>query len=130
MIIGDLITKKEDCIGIDVDKVYKRYYEIMKNLIESQLFNIVPHPDSIKCFGYNPSFDLTETYFEIADLINHYNMSAEHNSGLYYRFGHSDLGMNKTMYHIFKNKNVHICTASDAHKSKDTGKYIKELCEI
>lgn len=122
--------KKEHWVTIDVDRVYKRYYEIMKNLIKSQLFNIVAHPDSIKCFGYNPSFDLTETYFEIADLVNKYNMSAEHNSGLYYRYGHEELGLNRKMHDIFKSKNVHICTASDAHKPEDTGKYIRELNQI
>lgn len=122
--------KKEHWVGIDVDKAYKRYYEITENLIKSQLFNIVAHPDSIKCFGYNPSFDLVETYSKIADLLNKYNVSAEQNSGLYYRYEHGDLGMNKTMYYIFKSKNVHICTASDAHKPEDIGKCIKELHEI
>jgi histidinol-phosphatase (PHP family) len=121
---------KEHWDKIDVDKVYKRYYEIMKSLIKSQLFNIVAHPDSIKCFGYNPSYDLTETYFEIADLLNKYNVSAEQNSGLYYRYGHKDLGMNRKMYDIFKSKNIHIYTASDAHKPEDTGKYIRELDDI
>jgi hypothetical protein len=29
------------------------------------------------------------------------------------------------MYNIFKNKGVNICTASDAHKPEDTGKYLK-----
>lgn len=116
--------KKEFWEGKDVNKLYKRYYEIMKNLIKSGLFNTVAHPDSIKCFEYYPSYDLTQTYEEIADLLNKYNMYAEQSAGLYLNYGHQELGMNKKMYEIFKKKNVKIYTASDAHRPEDVGKYI------
>lgn len=122
--------KKEHWFDIDVNKAYIRYYKIMKNLIKSKLFNIVAHPDSVKCFGYHPSYDLEQTYYEIADLLNNYNVIAEQNSGLYYRYNHEDLGMNRKMYDIFKSKNVCLCTGSDAHRPEDTGKYIKELNEV
>lgn len=122
--------KKKDWSGIDVDRAYGRYYGIMKNLVKSDLFDTVAHPDSIKCFGYNASFDLRETYREIADLLNEFGMSAEQNSGLHYRYGHEDLGMNEAMYGVFKERKVRICTASDAHKPEDTGKYIKELLSL
>lgn len=121
--------KKEHWNTVDVDKAYKRYYEIMKSLIRSQLFNIVAHPDSIKCFGFNPSSSLNHIYIEIAELLKEHNVGAEQNSGLHYRFGHMDLGMNKEMYDIFKSKNVQIYTASDAHYPEDTGRFIYELNE-
>lgn len=118
--------KKEFWEGKDVDKLYKRYYEIMKSLIKSRLFNTVAHPDSIKCFGHYPSFDLTETYIEIADLLNKYDMYAEQSGGLYLNYGYHEFGMNSKMYNIFKKKNVKKYTASDAHRPEDTGRYIKE----
>ena len=99
----------------------------MKRLIKSNLFNTVAHPDSIKCFGKHPSFDLKETYMEIANLLNEYNMYAEQSAGLHLNYGCTELGMNKEMYEIFKRKNVKIHTASDAHRPEDVGKYIKEL---
>lgn len=119
--------KKEFWEGKDVDQLYKRYYEIMKSLIKSGLFNTVAHPDSIKCFGYYPSFDLTQTYVEIADLLNRYNMYAEKSAGLYLNYGYKELGMNKKMYDIFKREDVKMYTASDAHRPEDVGKYIREL---
>ncbi|WP_242945597.1 PHP domain-containing protein [Caloranaerobacter azorensis] len=122
--------KKEFWEGKCVDRVYKRYYEIMKSLIKSGLFDILAHPDSIKCFGYYPSFDLEETYIEIADLLNQYDMYAEQSGGLYLNYGHKELGMNSKLYNIFKKKNVKIITTSDAHRPEDTGKYIKELSEL
>lgn len=45
--------KKEFWEGKDTDKLYARYYEIMESLIKAKLFNIVAHPDSIKCFGHH-----------------------------------------------------------------------------
>ena len=119
--------KKEYWEGKDIDKIYFRYYEIMKSLITSGLFNIVAHPDSIKCFGYYPSFDLTRIYFEIADLLIKNNMYAEHSAGLYLNYGYPSLGMNQIMYDVFMRKNVKIITASDAHRPEDTGKYIEEM---
>lgn len=122
--------KAEFWEGKDVDKEYIRYYEIMKNLIKSKLFTAVAHPDSIKCFGYHPSFDLSKTYYEIADLLNEYNMFAEQSGGLYLNYGNNELGMNNKMLDIFKSKGVKLYTASDAHKPEDVGKNIKELEEI
>lgn len=114
----------------DVDKLYKRYYEIMKDLIKSGLFNTVAHPDSIKCFGYYPSFDLTEIYSEIADMLNEYDMNAEQSAGLCLNYEYHELGMNRKMYDIFRQKNIRMYTASDAHRPEDTGKYIKDLNEM
>lgn len=118
---------KELWEGKDIDTLYYKYYEIMKNLIKSQLFDSLAHPDSIKCFGHYPSFDLTETYYDIADLLNKHNMSTEQSAGLYINYGHKELGMNKTLLNIFKDKNVKLNTVSDAHRPEDVGRYIKEL---
>lgn len=119
--------KKEFWEGKDIDKLYIRYYEIMKSLIKSDLFNIVAHPDSIKCFGYYPSFDLTRIYSEIADLLNEYNMYAEQSAGLYLNYGYPSLGMNQIMHDVFIRKEVKLITASDAHRPEDAGKYIEEM---
>lgn len=122
--------KKEFWKNKDVDKLYKRYYEIMKDLIKSGLFNTVAHPDAIKCFDYYPSFDLTEIYSEIADMLNEYDMNAEQSAGLFLNYGYHELGMNRKMYDIFRQKNVQMYPASDAHRPEDTGKYIRDLNEM
>ncbi|MDF2988925.1 MAG: histidinol phosphate phosphatase HisJ family [Eubacterium sp.] len=119
--------KEEFWKGKDIDKTYLRYYELMKSLIKSGLFNNLAHPDSIKCFGHLPNVDLTETYEEIACLLNQYDMYAEQSGGLYLNYGFPELGMNQKMLSIFKNKNVKLLTASDAHRPEDTGKFIKEM---
>jgi histidinol-phosphatase (PHP family) len=120
--------KKDLWNNINVDRTYRRYYEIMAKLIESDLFTGVAHPDSIKAFGHKPSYDLTNIYSEIADLLIQYEVYAEQSGGLHLNYSKEcEYGMNAQMLRIFKSKGVKIQTASDAHCPEDVGANIKEL---
>ncbi|MBA1334470.1 MAG: hypothetical protein HPY66_2319 [Firmicutes bacterium] len=110
----------------DVDGAYRRYYEIMKDLIRSGMFTNLAHPDSIKCFDYYAGYDLTETYREIAELLVSRNMSAEFNLGLYLNYNHGEFGLNSRMLRAFKERGVRMLTATDAHRPEDAGLYIKD----
>jgi len=110
--------KPEFWDGVNVEEAYKRYYEIMKYLIETGLFDGLAHPDSIKCFHRYSSYDLASIYTEIATLLNKKNMFVEQSGGLALNYGYPELGMNRTMLKVFKNNGVKILTASDAHKPR------------
>lgn len=113
---------------VNVDEKYKRYYNIMCELCDSGLFSGLAHPDSIKCFNYLPSCDLTETYHKLACATNRNNMYAENSGGLRLNYDPDlELGLNQKLLRIFKENNVNILTASDAHKQSDTGANILEL---
>jgi len=113
--------------NINVNAAYTRYYELMIDLVNSGLFSNLAHPDSIKCFGNTTNLDLTETYKQLADALNRQNMTAEQNDGLHLNYGHREMGMNASMLHIFKENNVRIVFASDAHKPEDVGKNIGRM---
>lgn len=98
----------------DKDMMYKRYYEIMEDLIKSQIFTSLAHPDSIKLFNIYPQYDLIPTYEKIAKLLYQYNVATENNTGLW-RYNFSYPGINKQLYTILKDNNVRIYKASDAH---------------
>jgi len=120
--------QKELWEGKNVEEVYKRYYEIMFELCESGLFGGLAHPDSIKCFGYEPDMDLTEYYEKLAKLLNKHGMYAENSGGLRLNYSPDlELGMNPQLLTVLKKNNVRIETASDAHKQSDVGANIKEL---
>ena len=57
-------------------------------------------------------------------------MYAEQSGGLTLNYGFEELGMNKTLLNVFKNKNVDIRFASDAHKPEDVGANILEMQAI
>jgi len=112
----------------DVNKAYRRYYEIMCDLCESELFTGVAHPDSIKCFGYFPSCDMTNIYNELALLLCKHGMYAENSGGLRLNYSPDlELGLNKHLLDVFKQNDVTIFTASDAHKCSDIGANIMNL---
>ena len=111
--------KAEFWNDIDTEQIYRKYYSLMLCLVKSGLFSGVAHPDSIKCFHHYPVNDLTATYSLLADELNSHGMYAEQSGGLALNYGFEELGMNKTMLNIFKNKNVNIRFASDAHKPED-----------
>lgn len=114
--------------GKDVDSLYRRYYQIMEQLIQSHLFTGVAHPDSIKCFCHLPGFDLTGTYERLARLLNQNGMYAEQSGGLHLNYGgRNELGMNEKMRTAFLQNGVQIRTASDAHRPEHVGANIKEL---
>ena len=121
-------NQKEIRNRMDVNKTYRRYYEIMCELCESGLFTGLAHPDSIKCFGYSPSIDMTETYNELAMLLCKHGMYAENSGGLRLNYSSNlELGLSKLLLYIFKQSDVPIFTASDAHKQSDVGANIREL---
>ncbi|HEX3043754.1 MAG TPA: histidinol phosphate phosphatase, partial [Bacillota bacterium] len=88
------------------------------------------HPDSIKCFGHYPAYDLTETYLNLAEALNKAGMYAEQSGGLALNYGFTELGLNPKMLKVFQGNGVRLFPASDAHRSAHTGANIKELQEI
>ncbi len=123
--------KKELWDNVDLHHTYLRYYKIMQNLIKSGLFTGLAHPDSIKCFGHQAPFDLSDIYDNIADLLMEYQMYAEQSGGLHLNYSREcELGMNAKMKRIFLEKGVHILTASDAHRPEDVGANIADLARL
>lgn len=110
-----------------VNDIYRRYYEIMFDLIKSDLFDQLAHPDTIKMFNYYPTYDLTDTYNKLAELLNEHDMKVENNVGCYYRYHHKDMGLSDELLKIFKQHNCKMITVSDAHLPKDVGSYIKDI---
>jgi histidinol-phosphatase (PHP family) len=120
--------QKELWKTVDIDKAYKRYYDIMCELCDSGLFGGLAHPDSIKCFGHQPSCDLAGAYHKLAQALNRNKMYAENSGGLRLNYnGNLELGLNREMLQAFKENKVTLLTASDAHKQSDVGANIKEL---
>ena len=113
----------------DVDDIYKRYYELVFDLVKSDLFTQLAHPDTIKMFNYYPKYDLTETYHQLAKLLIEHNVIAENNTGCHYRYNHRDIGLSDELLKIFKEHNVKLITASDAHHPEHVGTNIIDIYE-
>lgn len=115
---------------IDINDLYLRYYDLMINLCDTGLFHSLAHPDSIKCFGFYPSIDLSMSYNELSKSLKAHHMKAEFSCGLKINYQHSELGLNKELLNAFLSEKVELVTASDAHRPEDVGLYIDEADKI
>ena len=120
--------KAEHWAGLDVDKIYRRYFEDSISLAKSRIFDGIGHPDAIKLFGHKPSYSLSDYYESLAKELSKSNMYADQNSGAARRCPETaSLGMNEELLRILKKNNVKIITSSDAHCPEDVGYKIREL---
>ena len=120
--------KAEHWEGVDVDRVYERYFESSVSLADSGLFDGIGHPDAIKLFGHRPSYPLTEHYERLAGALAESGMYADQNSGVFRRCSDTaQPGMDSELIRILKEHGVHIITSSDAHCPEDVGYMIREL---
>lgn len=122
----DLEAKLWD--GLDVDRIYHRYFEETVSLAESRIFDGIGHPDAIKLFGHKPSYTLTDHYEALAQALYRSNMYADQNSGIARRCPDTTaLGMENELLRILKKHQVNIVTSSDAHRPEDVGNRIADL---
>lgn len=123
--------KSEHWVGVDVDKVYRRYFETSIELAKSGIYDGIAHPDCIKLFGFRPSYSLHNYYEELAKSLAKSDMYAEQNGGAYRRCPEcTELGMNEGLIMALKSHGVRIQTASDAHSPEDVGTDIYKLEKI
>ena len=105
---------EKDWEGKNVDHLYRRFFELEEQLVDSRLFDHLAHPDAIKKYGHIPSFSLLPYYESIAKKLKEVNMSTENSSG-FDRYGLTNIGLNEDFYKALKKHNVKIYRASDAH---------------
>lgn len=120
--------KAEHWEGLDVDRIYNRYFETSVSLAESGLFDGIGHPDAIKLFGHKPSYSLSEHYEMLAEALSENSMYADQNSGVFRRCSDTaTLGIDRELINTLKRHGVPIITSSDAHCPEDVGALITEL---
>jgi histidinol-phosphatase (PHP family) len=106
----------------DATSIYKDYFSNVKKAIQNGLFTQIGHPDVIKMYQYDPGYDLTSEYMELADLAKQYGVAMEDNTGAHYRYHHPQTGLDPKFRQILQEKGVTILTASDAHYPEHVAK--------
>lgn len=115
--------RKYQWLGKDINHIYKRYFELENSLVESGVFDIIAHPDLIRCHSLYPDYDLRDTYKNLCESIKSHDMMLEMNTS-------KSLGVNSEFFEIAKNTGVAFSTGSDAHRVEDVGKNIAEVTEF
>ncbi len=104
----------------DIDKIYQDYFDAIKAMAKSNLFQIVGHLDLIKVFNFKPKKDIRLIAKDAIKAIKKANMSVEINSaGL--RKPVKELYPGKELLELVYENNIDITFGSDAHKIEQIG---------
>lgn len=107
--------------GKDKDEVYESYYQIMKKLVKSGIFDIVGHFDMIKKFGHRPNKNFDELIREVLKLVKDNGMCLEINtSGLRQKV--REIYPSVEILKVAKEYKIPLTLGSDAHNPNDVGR--------
>ena len=115
--------RKYQWLGKDVNKIYKRYYEMSQTLVESGIFDIIAHPDLITCHSLYPTVDMAPYYTTLCKSAVKNNVMIEMNTS-------KGNGINEQFLQIAKECGVSFSTGSDAHKPENVGKGILTVSNL
>jgi len=105
---------------LDLDQLYRRYFELVRQAARSRLFDIMAHPDLIKKFGFGAGFDLRDLYDETAGTFAEAGVCVEVNTaGL--RVPAGEIYPSEEFLRACRKHGVPVTTGSDAHLPGQVG---------
>jgi histidinol-phosphatase (PHP family) len=110
----------------DIDVIWQKYFDAVKEMAESKLFDIVGHLDLIKVFKFMPNKDINliakEALLAIkkADMVLELNMSG-------FRKPIAEPYPSLSLLKVAFNLGIPITFGSDAHKPEQVGLFSKEI---
>lgn len=104
----------------DVNKVYRQYFQLLRQSASCQLFDILAHVDLVKKFDFHPTEDMTSEIEENAKVFKKSGVVIEINSsGL--RKPAKEIYPSLSHLKIYAKHHVPIIFGSDAHKPSQVG---------
>jgi len=99
----------------DIDKIWEEYFEAIKNMAKSRLFNIVGHIDLIKVFKFMPKKDIRLIVKDAIKEIKKSGMAVEINFAGY-RKPIQEQYPSRNILELCYESNIPITFGSDAHQ--------------
>jgi len=104
----------------DIDKIWQDYFDLIRDMAKSKLFDIVGHLDLIKVFKFLPKKDIKLIATEAMDAIKESKMVIEINASGY-RKPIGEAYPNKELLKMAYEREIPITFGSDAHDPKHIG---------
>ncbi len=115
----------EDYNNCDLEFLYRKYFDLVKDLCKSGLFDIIGHLDVIKKFDYRPDIDLDPLRRETARLLKDTGVCFELNTaGRDAPVG--DFYPDQKFIQACFSEGVSVTLGSDAHAPEQVGRYLTE----
>ncbi|MDP3487084.1 MAG: histidinol-phosphatase HisJ family protein [Bacillota bacterium] len=103
-----------------VEDLYCRYFVLLREAVQSKMFDAIAHPDVIKIFGHRPSFSLLEEYRQVADSLADNGVCLEVSTAGW-RKPVNELYPHLDFLKTCLERGVNITLASDAHEPAHVG---------
>ena len=113
----------------DIDKLYARYFDELKKLVNKGFLDGLAHLDLIKIFGHRPKKEITIFVKDTLRLIKEKDLTIEMSTAGW-RKPVNELYPQHEIILMIKEMNIPITTASDAHTAKDSGYGYDRLYKI
>jgi len=112
--------QKDRWDGEDVQRVWERYFRVLRDSAATGIFDIIGHPDLVKKFGHRPAEDMNACYRETAAVFKDCGVAVEVNtSGL--RKPAGEIYPSLDLLKAFRDADVPIVFGSDAHSPAEVG---------
>ena len=105
----------------NINELYEKYFNLVKQAIESKLFDTIGHIDLIKIFGFKPKDDITNLLEDIANILKENKVCVEVNIRGLSKPCKEIYPSEKILSLCFERK-VPITLGSDAHSPEEVGK--------
>lgn len=104
----------------DINLVWEEYFEAIRQMAETNLFNIVGHLDLIKIFNFFPTKEVTSLALDALKAIKEANMAIEINAAGFRKPVKEQYPSSSLLELAFK-LNIPITFSSDAHSVEQIG---------
>lgn len=111
---------------VDIDEVYRRYFELIEQMAKSGRFDIAGHLDLMKVFKFLPKTDIRILARDALKAIKSSNMTIELNVAGY-RKPVAEAYPSPSLMEVISEMQIPITFGSDAHAIEQVGLYSDEV---
>jgi histidinol-phosphatase (PHP family) len=112
----------------NIDEIWQEYFNLIKDMAKSRLFQIVGHLDLIKVFNFKPKKDIRLIAKDAINEIKKANMAVEINTAGF-RKPVKEQYPSLELLELVYEKDIPITFGSDAHKIEQIGYKYKDILE-
>jgi len=110
----------------DIDVIWQEYFDLIRDMAETQYFDVVGHLDLIKVFKYMPKGNIVEIAEEALQAIKNADMVMELNVAGYRKPCKEPYPSKELLQRAFE-LDIVITFSSDAHKPEQVGLFRDEI---
>lgn len=115
--------------GKNIDELYQEYFKTVEHAALSGIYQIIPHVDLIKVFGFRPSKPVLSIMGSLLEIIKEKDLALEINTNGLYKPVAEIYPAFEILEVCFK-LGIPITIGSDAHRFEDVGRSFDAACAL